>query len=512
MRMKSIVNQVHSIDSEHQDQGNRNLSDRFVILLMIVACALLGYLCYQSATLALRFPEDYSERMELVMIAGYIAIFVVAVLVIRHLPERVLSILTIWMLIGVFCVQVHIAYKMQVRPDVDLKYIIEQNEALVANGEHIFTDRSYFAFYTNNIGIAIVVYWVYRVAWLCGLHNCALAGGLFNVCMNMLTYICAYRIVRRFCSKRVSVLFLFLLVTNPVLYAYASYYYTDTVSMGITMAAVDVFLAGVEAIENKGGTVLLIFSGFLTLIAFRIRVTSLIIVIAALVYGVMKGRFRQMIRLGIPFLIGVLAASVCYNGVYHYHIDYDTSETAAPWQHWIAMGTYSEGDGRFNTEIYETLAAQTDHQSMVEVSVRQIQKNIAANGPLEWASLILRKEEVVWSRGAKFYFQYVANVKDGSTVYDWIVGDHSAYFANYMQAYNTLLLFAILASLVGTLFHRSKLNGRQTILLIYWLGAVLFYVLWEAHPRQSVSYLALMSMMIVPLIDRMFHWSDVHSS
>lgn len=215
-----------------------------------------------------------------------------------------------------------------------------------------------------------------------------------------------------------------------------------------------------------------------------------------------------MIRLGIPFMLGIMLASIVYSIVYCYHIDFDTAETAAPWQHWVAMGTNIAGDGRFNSEIFEKLVTLPDHKSMVDVSVQQIQENVNANGPLEWVSLILRKEEIVWSRGTKFYFQYIGNVKDGSTVYDWIVGERSEYFANYMQAYNTLFLFAILASLIGTLACPNKLNGKQKILLIYWLGAVLFYVFWEAHPRQSVSYLALMSMMIVPLLECILHRID----
>ena len=36
---------------------------------------------------------------------------------------------------------------------------------------------------------------------------------------------------------------------------------------------------------------------------------------------------------------------------------------------------------------------------------------------------------------------------------------------------------------------------------IDWLGAVMFYVLWEAHPRQSVSYLFLMTMLLIPLFE-----------
>lgn len=476
--------------------------DRMRVALCVIACVLLSYLFYRSLILPIEWPEDYSERMLIVMIGIYMIGLTVVTLIVRRIPERAQVILVGIMLVGAFCVQVYIAHEMQLMPDVDLKYIREQNRFMVENGLHQFTDEAYFAANTNNIGLAIIIYWVFRIARLCGLANCELAGGLFNVCMNMLTYICAYRIVRRYSSSRVATVFLFYLVSNPVLYAYASYYYTDTVSMGLTALAVDLFLTGKDVYSGNRQRILLVLSGFVMLIAFRVRVTSLFIVLAAIAYGILRVRSQQMLRLGVPFLIGVLAALVCYSGLYHYHIGFDTTEQALPWQSFVAMGTDGGGDGRYNVDIRAAVLAEPDHQSKVDLSMQIIKENVRENGFLGSLSLILRKESVVWSRGTKMYFQYVPFVKDKNPIYEWIIGEHAEYLANYMQAYNTLFLLLIIASLASSLV-RGKLEERQTILVIYWLGAALFYVFWEAHPRQSVSYLALMSMMLVPLLEQM---------
>lgn len=42
---------------------------------------------------------------------------------------------------------------------------------------------------------------------------------------------------------------MFVLLTNPVFYAYASYYYTDTVSLGITMSGIYLMFLAYEAIK-----------------------------------------------------------------------------------------------------------------------------------------------------------------------------------------------------------------------------------------------------------------------
>lgn len=478
------------------------LYDRMRLALCVMACALLAYLTYRSLVFPMEWPEDYSASMMLVMLVAYAVAAVVLILVVRHMPEKALSVLVILMLAGAFCVQVYIAHEMQLMPDVDLKYIREQDRYMVENDLHVFTDEGYFATYPNNIGLAIVIYWVFRIARICGISSSELAGGLFNVCMNMLTYICAYRIVSRYSSKRVAVLFLGFLISNPVLYAYASYYYTDTVSMGLITAAVDIFLMGTEEHRGRWRNALLVASGILLVAAFRVRVTSLFIVLATIVYVILRGRVRQILRPAIPFLAGILVGCICYAGIYHYHVPFDTTDRSMPWQSWVAMGVDSDNDGRYNGDIHDAVLAEPDHQSKVDLSVRMIKEHVAANGVVGSLDLILRKEAVTWARGTKMYFQYVPFVKDKNPIYEWIIGEHQEYLANYMLAYNVVFLLLILISLASSLKKGGTRDG-QTILLIYWLGAVLFYVFWEAHPRQSVSYLALMSMMVVPLLEWM---------
>lgn len=70
-----------------------------------------------------------------------------------------------------------------------------------------------------------------------------------------------------------------------------------------------------------------------------------------------------------------------------------------------------------------------------------------------------------------------------------------------MQAYNSLFLSAILASMLAVLLIRKQKRILTCVVAIDWLGAVMFYVLWEAHPRQSVSYLFLMTMLLIPLFE-----------
>lgn len=160
-----------------------------------------------------------------------------------------------------------------------------------------------------------------------------------------------------------------------------------------------------------------------------------------------------------------------------------------------------ETTGYYNQGDYEETCEQPTHEEKVADNVAKWKKRVRENGIAGSWTLICNKEATVWSYGSKQYYQYVQLVKDKQPIYDWIEGEHAIYFRTYMQAYNSLFLSAILASMLAALLKRKQKRILTCVAAIDWLGAVMFYVLWEAHPRQSVSYLFLMTMLLIPLFE-----------
>lgn len=482
--------------------GESRASDVVLRVFGVIACVALAYLAYRQFIMPIVWHEDYSESMMLGMAAAYVILLAIAVVVIRHLPERALAVAAVLMLAGFAIVQVYLVHEMQLRPADDISFIMDQAIDMVESGEHFFTDRSHFRTYTNNIPIAMIVYWVYRAAHALGSTSYEWAGGLFNAIMNTLTYVCAYRIARRYCSRRTAVLFLFLLVSNPTLYAYAGYYYTDTVSMSLTLIAVDLYTAGAARERARWQRyVLMALGGYVLLFANKVRVTSLFILIAAVVLEVLRGRWRDLARKAVPVAAGILVGMLCYGALSAYHIDFDTRTYALPVQHYLVYGANMESGGRYTGEDEAAALSQGDHDAIAAYATEKWIARVRENGVLGNLSLILGKEANTWSYGCRQYFQYVNLVKEKNPVYEWIIGEHQEYFRHYMNAQNLVLLLLMLVSTAWS-FVRGRRSERQNVLLIYWLGALLFYVFWEVLPRQSVSYTTMMTMMIIPLCAR----------
>ena len=71
-----------------------------------------------------------------------------------------------------------------------------------------------------------------------------IAAGLYNVLLILVMYVSAFLILKKVTTIRTTAVYMALLLTNPSFYAYASYYYTDTISAGLVMAAVCFIIYG----------------------------------------------------------------------------------------------------------------------------------------------------------------------------------------------------------------------------------------------------------------------------
>ena len=491
----------------HTLQGEKRPFSRFAQIIVtglyIIATGLLLIIFGYSVRNPYDFPEYYSDSFTLLLTMVYAILFIALTISVHRISDKVLNIISWIMIATAACFQIYIVVEIQVTPNVDLSYVIQQSKDMLEKGTHYFTDRDYFSINTNNIPLAILIYWVFSVGKAVGMTNYELVGGLFNVFMNLLTYIFGYLSVKRISNKKVSFLLLTFLVTNPVLYAYASYYYTDTISLSLTAIGVYSFISGTLEERNNIRRLRYIVSGFFFYIAFQIRITSIFIVIATVVYWVLCRRKRNdLLDKALPFVIGALIAFLCCNGLYHYHINFDTKDTSITWQHFVAMGANSETGGGYSQSDYDETISLPDHQAKVNYNTQKWEKRVHGLGLRRTFSLLRDKEVMVWGAGNKHYFQYLEYVKDKTPLYYRMVGNKSAGFRNYMQAYNNLFLIAAALSILLSIKQR-KTRPFQDILVIYWLGGAIFYAFWEAHARYSVCFLLFMSFLLIPLFEKM---------
>ena len=415
----------------------------------------------------------------------------------RRAAETTISKVTWSGIAAVFAVQLVIALQMQVTPRVDLSHIYDQCVTMIDElHTSKISDIRYFSFYPNNIPLCILIYWVFRLGKMLGLDYRA-AGGMFNVLMLLAANCSAWVILRKLTSVRTAAWVMFLILTNPVLYAYASYYYTDTISLGLMMSGLCLMVLGWDR-KHKGVRLLLIFfGGFVMAAAVKIRVTSSFILIAVFVAMIWKRQWRGILAFFIPLCIGVAAFGMLWSGIYRYHVNFDTRNTSVTAEHFLMMA--STGNGTYRNEDVSFTYSFPTHEEKRENNLRVWKERLRENGPVGNFRLAARKEALVWAAGTRGYLQYTSRVVKETPIFQMIAGKWSSAFQNFMQAYN-IVIFLLMG--IGIAMDRGD-DRWQLVLDIYFLGAIVFYVFWEAHARHSTSFIMLLTFLVIPFAQRL---------
>ena len=480
--------------SETRNNRMKKSIEKITYCFVIIAALFVSFVSFVEPLVM----KDINITKVILVLLCYAAVFAGSLTLFRQLSERVLYYLIIAGIFAAVIVQIYIVFHMRLVPKVDLNHIYDYCVDMVETGKISFGESKYFAYNTNNIPLAIVIYYVFRMAAFTGMDY-RIAAGLFNVLLILVMYVSAFLILKKVTTIRTTAVYMALLLTNPSFYAYASYYYTDTISAGLVMAAVCFIIYGCYKKKNHWKMIHFLAAGFLIGFATCIRVTSIFIVLAVGVWILLNKYWKKLLTLGIPLVCGLLIFQLAWGGVYRYHVDMDTYDSAITIEHFLMMG--SHGNGTYSVKDMRFTRSFPTHEEKVENNKKVYLEHLRENGVLGNLKLAIKKEAIVWGIGTHGYTQYTKNVVEKTTCYDWLVGKKSGLFRTYMQAYNIVLYVLILSGVCCT-FRKKKTDKYSWILAIYWCGALVFYIFWEAHPRQSVSILPLLTMLAVPWIER----------
>ena len=476
---------------EHSSMKKRNISKIFEQSIYFVLTVVAAFFIIVSIAEPWIY-HDVNGFLTIILATVFCIIFYYGLSFVQKLSVQGINAF-IWIGICIaFCIQMYIAFHMQLMPKVDLSHIYNQCLTMLEEGTSQITDHKYFGFNTNNIPVTIVLYHVFRLSRAIGLTNYRLAGGIFNVLLLLIVYSLLFQILKKITTLQTAAAIMFLLLTNPAFYAYASYYYTDTISLAFTVVSAYFMICGVFACRKKK-CLFFPLSGFFMGLAYQVRVTSIFLIIAVSLCLLVKKHWRHLIQCGSLFAIGFLAFTLLWQPLYTYHVDFDTTNSSTTVEHFLMMGsaqkgTYNKTDVKF-TQSFDT------HEEKVKNNLSVYKQRIKENGIWGNLRLAVTKEAIVWGIGSRGYQQYTQHVAEKTPCYDYISGDKSAGFKAWMQAYNIVLFLMIL---LGVLNAKKEDEISMFILSVYWGGALLFYLFWEAHPRHALSFLPFLTMLAIP--------------
>lgn len=140
-------------------------------------------------------------------------------------------------------------------------------------------------------------------------------------------------------------------------------------------------------------------AGFLIGFATCIRVTSIFIVLAVGVWILLNKYWKKLLTLGIPLVCGLLIFQLAWGGVYRYHVDMDTYDSAITIEHFLMMG--SHGNGTYNVKDMRFTRSFPTHEEKVENNKKVYLEHLRENGVLGNLKLAIKKEAIVWGIGTQ---------------------------------------------------------------------------------------------------------------
>lgn len=462
-----------------------------LILAFLVSSILLLSINLNNAEFFSTFLYGYKVPVFLIISAG--ALFLLLYTIIYFVKKYELDTKKYFpyvLFFAIFLLQSFFILWMKASLRYDTLKVFDEALSLL-NGNVLSPDYSsgYFAKYPNNIPICIATALLLKPAVLLGIsiNNLMLYIQLINVLFMDISFYFSYKLLVLVRSRLDGVIFLFLVLLNPLTYLIAPFYYTHTFSMAFSTGAIYFFICCLaKDTTMKQRLIHAFLIGLLVSIGFKIRATVFIIPVAMLIYLLLNIKIlsKKSIYTFAAFLTAILVGFGSYYLTQHHYVKFDYNETGYPATHWIMLGL--QGSGGYNaaddayTESFPTKAAR---EQATEAMILQRATQLKFKGLLHlWRD----KLEITWSDGTDDFIDNISMTKDFSIRNDFISGSTNDLLVTYCHIFHFMLLFFLFISTVVALFYKP--NYYLLVVFLNLLGGIIFHLIWEAGEVYNISF------------------------
>lgn len=438
------------------------------------------------------------------------ALFCLCVQMLHKISDKKLHIIG-WILFGVFIiVQISYLVIMQVGLRYDALKTLDEAVSVLKTGsvsdQHL---NGYFARYTNNYGIlllTVVLLKMFELLSLTGVEyvNATFLLGLINILFIDAGIIFTWKLGRKIKGEKGGILCLLFCLFQPLFIIWTPFYYTNTISMGLMMAGIyGIYCLLEEKNMGKKSYVYAFLTGIVLVAGFNIRATIIITVIACIIYillnhiNIEKTEIKNKIKMSL-LNAGCMAAGAfliigSYSMLTKHYVPFDTTDTAFPAIHWIAMGAGEEGVYNILDEYY-TMEHQTI-QEKKEAGKQLFLSRIKELGISGYIRLLFHKLRITFSDGSGGYLSELGVSQKINPAHFYFLGGKSDFWGAYGAIYYSFcLLFVLVGEVID--FIRMK-RSFIFIMQLNLLGAFLFHMMWEAGTIYSIGFMTLLPLCMV---------------
>ena len=373
--------------------------------------------------------------------------------------------------------------------DYDTCYHSAQEYALTGT----VTEKMYFSLNPHNWKCTPVLSFIMKIAYAFGMNDpyylVPIAGT--GITLTAL-YSCRYLLKEFFPDeKHLPLMLLACFVLCIPFYAYAQVFYTDSASFASSVTGIALITYTAKHVtKHISATLLYILSGIILAFGCFMKITSLIPLIASIIYILLireKTDLRKNLKpafiIALSFIILYVSSELICNRYSWYT---EGKLYNRPAISYIAMGLRGDGTYQENMDFRQRLDDQVYSDAKTRYSIDFIKENF---GYFVNPDHLIRKIRANYASGQLGAQDFAYYGYDGDTVLSRIFnpyGDLYWYGSKYNMVWQFQIYLIMLAGCIISLLRRKEnpASALQMISELTFIGYFLFLMIWEANNRQ----------------------------
>lgn len=457
--------------------------------------AILGVLAFIILWIILQGILDYTPILydfnPIILILGMIVYFLLIRLIYKKILPKIENnkVIPVALLIifTIICIVVGQVLKVNPSWDMGVVYNIAVNNVEIGR-----PDSAYLYQFPNNIGTAIVYTILFKIFNLLGMTDYLTIATAFNSIIVSCSVVLMYLIAKKLMGNKKALMVLIIAMFTTPLYLYSAIYYSDTLSMFMMLLIAFTFIKIKEI--NKDKKILKILGYILlTLIIFagmQIKITSIFIVIAYLMYAILNGKLKELgkqLLIVVPtFMIVYFIYSIVLNNVIIPRKEI-TEQVKYPTEQWIVMGL--QGVGGYSQEEYEYMNQFPTYKEKKEAAREQLKQILSEYDTSSFIKHLTEKLKYAWNDGTYFAPEKLRREPVNNTILHEFVltsGKYKDYYKYFPQVMHMSMLIFILIGICKTIKDKD-FKDKNVILYILMLGFIVFFLIWENRSRYILT-------------------------
>ena len=354
---------------------------------------------------------------------------------------------------------------------------------------------NYFATYPNNIFLFLIFKVFYKVIFAITGSTDIIYIMLLNAVVIFISIIFMYLIAVKLWGPHMGLLTGIICLFFAPFYVYVAYYYTDTFSLPFITISVYLYLCGVNSKNKIGKYLLLVGSGIIVALGFKLKATVIILLVAMIIHLFLSQKIRNALK-----YTGVIAASFIVI-FFSYNITIDqlniVSEEEAymkqiPYTHWVMMGL--KGLGGYDADDVLYTQSFPNIEEKREANLTVIKQRLSDYGFTGLINHLTNKAvHYTWGDGTYTIFgEGITQPQTDSIWWKFVLADGKYYpiFYYYCQGFHLAVLTLLMTSL-GFGIKKGTVNGTLLFKIALY-GLFLFLLIWETRARYVYGFTPLL--------------------